>query len=400
MSTGHNPGIGLGGFQHQSAFPSFRASDKPHPGAVLVRGVVIAVYTFDNPDGSAVRARRVTYCDVRTYSQIPQLKTNIITRVLVNTTRGGIHEGRAWTPRAATFDLSTRRRINPQEAATLPNPATLDGDHVLVGFMDNTMSLPVIITGIPHPAADTGFERWFPTSDNEDPFSNLEERADEDSAITDFVSPSSLAEGGDTFKHRGVVYGVNGFGNFLVDAVNGNEGSLEPDGSQRVAEGDNGGSITLDARDTVSASTPGSQLRMDDDGLVYSNDVASIYAGTDRLVISSALSRVELTPETITLVREFEDPLQDPVTVVISDTNVSVTGPSLNLNINGQAAQDLLRGTRARDFLSEFVNAFNSHTHTLTRASAPNGPLAGTTDGPAGSLSVPSDILNPDVKTT
>jgi hypothetical protein len=94
----------------------------------------------------------------------------------------------------------------------LTNPGELDGDHVLVGFMDDNLQAPVILRGIPHPSSDEG-------NADRAPGRRLKLK---------------VADGDPDFlKHHGSFYGLDGDGGFLADTRFANDGTLNSDGTEK-----------------------------------------------------------------------------------------------------------------------------------------------------------------------
>jgi len=201
----------LGGRLIQAGVP-MRATPSAYEKAhgLLMRGVVTATYEVDNPDHPVVNldpnATPVAiYCDVLCYSSMPNQRWTFLRRCLVSQPVGGIHRGRIWKPRAATLDVTN----NPIDLDANTNPANLDGDHVLVGFLDHNLNTPVIIRGIPHPSNDIG---------------NEEEELGHRMKL-------KVADGDpDFWKHHGAYFGVDAAGDFVVDTTQAYDGELEEGG--------------------------------------------------------------------------------------------------------------------------------------------------------------------------
>ena len=121
---------------------------------VFLRGVVIATYVLDDPQHLFVdevdAIPNSVYCDVLCYGKINQFIRNC----LVSQALGGIHSGEIWKPRAAKATISGKT-FDPEQGT---NPADMDGDHVLISFIDGNFNQPVIIRSLPHPKADQGNE--------------------------------------------------------------------------------------------------------------------------------------------------------------------------------------------------------------------------------------------------
>jgi hypothetical protein len=118
-----------------------------------------------------------------------------------------MQEGRVWKPRASTLDVTE----NAIDANLATNPANLDGDHVLIGFLNDRLNEPVILRGLPHPAGDTGQE---------------DESAGHRMRL-------KVADGDpDIWKHRGAFYGISNDGDFVVDLTQAYAAELGADGKQ------------------------------------------------------------------------------------------------------------------------------------------------------------------------
>ena len=107
------------------------------------------------------------------------------------------HSGSIRKPRAAKHTLSG----SPIDPTRPINVAHLDGDHVLVGFMDDSRNRPVILCYLPHPRADIG--------DENKPIGHR--------------TRLRLVYGDPAFvKHHGCFYGVSDAGDIVLDATSEN----------------------------------------------------------------------------------------------------------------------------------------------------------------------------------
>lgn len=202
----------------QASIPKREITLKPHSArGLLLRGCVTATYVVDDP-GRGTESHWLgevpvaVYCDVMCYSGIPGQRFIYLRKVLVSQDRGGIHNGKVWKPRATAIDIT-----GDYVADGGTNPMNWDGDHVLVGFMEDNFNLPVILRGIPHPAQDTG------GVDKEKGHRLRLKVADGD---PDFI------------KHYGSFYGLDDKGDFIVDLTEAYTGSLETNGNEPVPPGD------------------------------------------------------------------------------------------------------------------------------------------------------------------
>lgn len=204
----------------QSGIPHKRTQpDMANPRGLLVRGVVTATYVTDDPDAPVLEGDKAVgvYCDVLAYSSQPGVRYQMLRAVPVVQDRSGIHSGRIWKPRAASIDITN----STMDLTKATNLANVDGDHVLVGFLDNMHARPVILGALPHPSNDVGNE----------------------SNMTGNRLRLKLADGDpDYWKHHGTYYGIRDNGDFVVDTTYANNGKLNPDGTEPDPPTDSSGS--------------------------------------------------------------------------------------------------------------------------------------------------------------
>jgi hypothetical protein len=173
-----------------------------------MRGVVVAVYVVDDENHPSApydsEEPSAVYCDVLTYGR----EQRFLPAVLVSYDFSGIHSGRVVRPRAALLDV-TESTMDLDQAT---NPANLDGDHVLVGFLDENYNQPVILRWLPHPSRDIG-------KDDDEPGHRMKLK---------------LADGDpDFWKHKGAYYGVSVDGDFVIDTTQAYpDEELQDNGSQ------------------------------------------------------------------------------------------------------------------------------------------------------------------------
>lgn len=188
------------------------------PRGLLLRGVVTATYVTDDPERPLLEGDRAigVYCDVLVYSSLPQVRYQYLRAVPVTQDRSGLHSGRVWKPRAATMDITG----GTLDLAKGTDPAAMDGDHVLIGFLDRNLARPVILRALPHPACDAG----------------------NDGAGTGHRLRLQLADGDpDFWRHHGTYYGVEDSGNWVVDTTKANTGTLATDGTEPAPPTDGSG---------------------------------------------------------------------------------------------------------------------------------------------------------------
>lgn len=198
------------GARLQSGIPHAVRRDSPDGAAGLhLRGVVMATYVTDDPLHpnflNALDRPMAVYCDVVVYPSIPRQRWFFLEKVLVTQERGGLHDDDLWKPRATTMNVVTQILDNVINC----NPGQLDGDHVLIGFLNNSFDEPIILRGLPHPSRDIGND-LYPVGKR---------------------LKLKLIDGNPNFrKHNGVFSGVDSSGNHVVDSTFGNQGVLLPGG--------------------------------------------------------------------------------------------------------------------------------------------------------------------------
>jgi len=210
------------GTRLQSGIPKQIKRGNPESASgVLLRGVVTATYVVDDPyhplaelDGAVPAA---VYCDVMAYGNSP----TFIPKALVCQERTGLHSGHIWKPRAASIVI-TGDELDFNKGA---DPAIVDGDHVLVGFLNGNFNQPLILKELPHPAADTG---------------NGEKETGHRLKLVD-------GDGDPEFwKHHGVYFGVTTEGDYKVDTTHANDGTLDADGHEPAPPTDGKGNQYYD----------------------------------------------------------------------------------------------------------------------------------------------------------
>jgi hypothetical protein len=174
----------------------------PGSGAgLLLRGVVTATYVVDDSqhpfaDQEAVVPTAV-YCDVLVFGR----QWRFLPQCVVAQERSGLHSGHVWKPRACSMTLTG----DPADLNRGTNPANLDGDHVLVAFMDGDVTQPVVVRALPHPAADVGNEEF---------------------GVGHRLKLKVEDGDPDFYKHNGTYYGIHKNGDFYIDTTHANDGEL------------------------------------------------------------------------------------------------------------------------------------------------------------------------------
>lgn len=124
----------------------------------ITRAVVLKTYYTDDPSwdvnrGVAADSVKCLACDVRAYGRAG---TRPLYRVPVCQNVAGIFDEDSYTPRGAAqhIDGGALVTFTDSDSGTAPTPAELmDGDHVLVAFLENDPFQPVVLPFcLPHPA--------------------------------------------------------------------------------------------------------------------------------------------------------------------------------------------------------------------------------------------------------
>lgn len=186
----------------------------------LYRGVVTATYVTDDPAHPFVENSNAppvaVYCDVLIFGRTWQF----LRQCLVCQERSGLHSGHVWKPRAASGTITG----DPLDLNKGTNPGMMDGDHVLVGFLDGDPTQPMVLKALPHPSADIGNEEY----------------------TTGHRLKLRLEDGDpDYWKHNGAFYGIKQDGNFIIDTTHANDGVLNEDGSEPDPPTDGKGTVEV-----------------------------------------------------------------------------------------------------------------------------------------------------------
>lgn len=292
---GYSPERTHSGGVMQSALEKGREDMMPRtPRGLLLRGVVVQNTTTDEEaaplindprfrtvedpiipeDQPLVTGASEMYVSIITYSGMPGGKQGFLPDVLVSQERLGMHEGDIWIPRAARIDIRGFLSVSS-------NPAELDGDHVLIGFMDDQMNMPVVLRSIPHPSSDAGKELLAT-----DPLG---------------VRTRIQREDGEPryWKHRGAFWGVDTDGNWTLDLTKAhsgeyNEDGTEPDPPEDGANGNFTVRVQEGAKYTVSSSN-GTSI------VLNANGDIDINAGADSQVITVQGSGLDVQTDEVRL---------------------------------------------------------------------------------------------------
>jgi hypothetical protein len=119
----------------------------------ITRGVILQTYYADEDDrnGWVKGLQRSMLSDVRTYGRY----SRTLTRVPHAQRTHGLFDEDFRTPRSSTQNINGGDLLSEPSGSKGPTSADkIDGDHVLIGFLDNDPMQPVILPfSLPHPSA-------------------------------------------------------------------------------------------------------------------------------------------------------------------------------------------------------------------------------------------------------
>ncbi len=201
---------------------------------LMVRGVVVNSYFADADDSGQATARdsfqgvRVTAVsvDVLTYGGRYRY---FLERVPVMQRHHGLNDySGIWIPRPSNVDLAKGSLGLPNgitPAADISDPADFDGDHVMVAFMEDDPTQPVVIGELPHPRAT-------------------------------YRHDSSFGEQIRS-RFRGVETRIDSVGGVTLDAIRANDGSIDADGNETPADDPFFGNLSILLNKTAELSVQG-----------------------------------------------------------------------------------------------------------------------------------------------
>jgi hypothetical protein len=220
---------------------------------LLVQGVVLSVYRYGTPLRTGEDPNGV-HCDVLLYGAV----RGKLEKVLVPDALGGVQSGQIGGIRATTRNLGGVP-LNVDH----DNPADFDGTHVVVGFVDDDLSLPIILALLPHPKGDIGHAENAPLGER----LHIRE-ADGDPLLT---------------KWNGAVYGQDANGDHVLDLRRAHRGDLAADGTEPApaTDGSRGNyrimlpegarlTVEIDGQNALTVDRSGAQARVQiGDGLFH-----------------------------------------------------------------------------------------------------------------------------------
>lgn len=184
----------------------------------ITRAVVIKTYYAeeDTRSGWTIGLQRSVLCDVRTYGRY----SRPLSKVPVMQRTQGRYDEDVYIPRDSRQDMEGGTlATGGSKSPTRPTPAeNMDGDHVLVGFLDNDPQQPIILPYVfAHPKSA--------------------------------YKPSALNGRVRRIRHQGTLVEWDKDGNFTIDATGVASEILGPRGAEVAAPGK--GVITFKNKDTL-----------------------------------------------------------------------------------------------------------------------------------------------------
>lgn len=124
---------------------------------LLCRGVVLWVREYDDPTRTKPKGGTKPglvpggyICDVLVYSPGPIC--TVLREVPISMDSAGLNDHVLWRPRDAGVDISTSDfTVSNPELKYASKARNMDGDHVLISFLDNSLNKPIIVGQVPHP---------------------------------------------------------------------------------------------------------------------------------------------------------------------------------------------------------------------------------------------------------
>ena len=291
---------------------------------MLVRGVVMATYVYDDPNHPFANAQPAAiYCDVLVYTQLTGGRTYLLKNALVTTGFAGLQSGVITKPKASTQTISGA----PLDPTQPIDPSQLDGDHVLVGFMDDRRFQPVILTGIPPPNQGIGHD------------------GDTVGQRMRLVQIDGMVK---LEKYMGVISGVTADG-FLIDASQSSDGSLDANG--REIPSALGGKVVMRAKLAGGVSTE------------LMSPSTSVPAVSQTLGTQGLKIDFGALPGAVSILGA-----QGPVLAI-----PAVPSPTAAVQI-GAGTATVVSSSLLTTYLASLVNWLKTHTHTSAAPGSPTSP--------------------------
>jgi hypothetical protein len=233
----HPPQYGKYGTLFPANFPLEMRTRSADARGLLLRGVVLRVYApGEGTSNDQITSEVSSYCDVFVYSSRAYRHTGILTDCLISQDFASIYDGEVRQLRPSSQILESETL----DVNKIGNPADLDGDHVLIGFLDGDFGLPVVLRQIPHPfqSSDYGLPEAVDTPGHR-------------------AKPKEGDPSVRLTRHKAAFYGIREDGSIILDASRGRDTQVGKDGKESPLDTSSAGPpITLRVR-------PGGTVRLE-----------------------------------------------------------------------------------------------------------------------------------------
>ncbi len=281
----------------------------------ITRAVVLKTYFADDKEWDnrawAKDNVRGVCCDVRTYGR----KSTPLWRVPVLQRAHGVHDEDIYVPRDSNQDLApTGKLVTLPSGPKGPKPTpaeNLDGDHVLVAFLEGNPDAPVILPFcLPHPSSKRKLKQ---------------------------------ADGRcKRLRHAGVLIEWTEDGNLTIDASEAAKEKLGSSGAEQSNSG-TGGKITIKTKDAAGAS---SSMVLDSSGGIKILD-----GGGDFLEFTKATTTAELSANFVNLTTGPRQPVFKATDLQLAESTFYSTGLTVPLiaalGLVGLAMNEIAKGSKS-----------------------------------------------------
>jgi|WetSurMetagenome_2_1015567.scaffolds.fasta_scaffold01389_12 hypothetical protein len=263
----------------------------------IARAVVLKTYFTDDSGwserGWTASGVRAIHCDVRVFGR----QNRTLYRVPVMQRTHGLFDEDVYIPRPSAQNISGGSLVTkPSSGSTVTTAQDLDGDHVLIGFLECDPRQPVIFPFcLAHPQARKKYK-------------------ESDGHVR-------------RIRHNGVLMEWDADGNWTLDATEAAKADFAAEGEEASNSG-TAGKITIK---TVDGSSDESSIALDESGGILLSDAASdtiTFTKADKLIAIDAGTKI-----TITAGAQLE--LEGPATKITASTSLQATAPTTSFSASG-----------------------------------------------------------------